>query len=591
MSKLKKKNIKIIRLLLTGTVFSLLLIALVGRLAYIAIAKGAEYKRTAISQWTKTIKLTPKRGSILSKDGLELAASVQVYRVDADLLVLKKYLTDKKITEDQAVNELSKALDMDGSNVKKILDSKDSKGNPLQFTSLKRQVDSTAEVAVKALKYNGIIISKDEARMYPNDSFLAHVIGHTDSQGNGINGVELSYNKELEGTPGLTVVETDRADNELPASGSILIKPVDGKDLTLTIDTRIQMLAEQVAAETLKENSAKSVSITIMDPNSGEILAMVNTPAYDLNNPNSAGKTNAEIQETWKNTAVSNVFEPGSIFKVIVAAAGLQTNSVTGSDTFNSTGSIKVANTTLYNDNQEVHGILDLAGILKYSDNVGFIQLGQKIGKDKLYNFITTAGFGQKTGIDLPEESAGLLRKPKDIGPVELATMSYGQGIAVTQVQYLAAFNSVANGGTWIRPHVMKDISHMVDNKKVIDKQFDNLAIKNIMNKDKAAQLRTYLEGIVNSGTAIATYMEGYHIAGKTGTALEVNPNTGKYQTGKYVASFAGMAPANNPKVTLIVTVYEPSPDKYYAAETAVPAAQKLFSGLFNILNIAPDDK
>jgi stage V sporulation protein D (sporulation-specific penicillin-binding protein) len=158
-------------------------------------------------------------------------------------------------------------------------------------------------------------------------------------------------------------------------------------------------------------------------------------------------------------------------------------------------------------------------------------------------------------------------------------------------VQYLAAFNAVANGGTWIRPHVMKEISHQVDNKKVVDKQYDDLGEKNVMSKEKAAQLRTYLEGVVNQGTATATYMEGYHIAGKTGTANKVDPNTGKYEGKKYVASFAGMAPANDPKVTLIVTVVEPSPDKYYASQTAVPAAQKLFSELFTILNIAPDTK
>jgi stage V sporulation protein D (sporulation-specific penicillin-binding protein) len=177
----------------------------------------------------------------------------------------------------------------------------------------------------------------------------------------------------------------------------------------------------------------------------------------------------------------------------------------------------------------------------------------------------------------------------KNLGPVELATMSYGQGIAVTQVQYLAAFNSIANGGAWIRPHVMKEISHTVNDKKVVDKLYDNLGEKNIMSSAKAAELRSYLEQVVNKGTGTATYMEGYHIAGKTGTANKVNTNTGGYESGKYVASFAGMAPADNPKVTLIVTVEEPSPDKYYAAQTAVPAAQKLFSELFTILNITPD--
>lgn len=591
MSELKRKKIKKRRFAVIGMSFLVLFIGLTGRLIYVMSIKGAEYKQMAISQWSKTIEIAAKRGTIFDRAGSELAVSVQVYRVDADLMVFKDYLEKKKISYEQASSELSKALDMDKDKVEKLLGSKDSKGNLLQFVSLKRKVEKTAVDAIKALKYSGIIISKDEIRMYPNDSFLAHVIGHADWEGNGVNGVELSYNKELEGTSGKKILETDRGDNALPDTETFLSQPVDGKDITLTIDTRIQRLAERVADETLKESSAKSVSITIMDPSNGEVLGMVNTPAYNLNRPNEAGKTSDEIQEAWKNGAISNVFEPGSIFKVIIAAAGLQTNSVTDKDRFNSTGSIKVADTTLYNDKREANGILDLGGIIRHSDNVGFIQLGQKIGKEKLYDFVINAGFNQKTGIDLPGESTGIIRKLKDIGPVEFATMSYGQGVAVTQVQYLAAFNAVANGGTWIRPHVMKEISHQVDDKKVVDKQYDSLGEKNVMSKDKAAQLRTYLEGVVNQGTATATYMEGYHIAGKTGTANKVDPNTGKYEGKKYVASFAGMAPANDPKVTLIVTVIEPSPDKYYAAQTAVPAAQKLFSELFTILNIAPDTK
>lgn len=587
----KKRSKKGIRLFLTGSVVSIFFLGLVGRLTYIMSVKGAEYKQMAESQWTKTIQIAPKRGTIMDRNGLELAISVQVYRVDADLKVMTKYLSDNKIPTDDAAAGLAKALNMDPSKVQKLLESKDAKGKPLEYVSIKRQVEKKAVDDVNALKYSGVIISQDEERFYPNDNFLSHVIGHTNYDGKGVNGVEQNYNDDLSGTPGLKILQADRANNELPDTETLLHQPEDGKNITLTVDTRIQMLAEKVANETVKENSAKSVSITIMDPKTGEILAMVNTPGYDLNKPNSVGKTSDEIQEAWRNGAVSDVFEPGSIFKVITAAAGLQTNSVTDKDRFDSTGSIKVANRMLYNDKQEKNGSLDLEGMLRFSDNVCFIRLGQKIGKEGLYDFASNAGFGKKTGVDLPGESAGIMSQLKDIGPVELATMSYGQGVALTQVQYLAAFNAIANGGTWIRPHVMKEIYHEEDDKKIVDKQYTNLGEKKIMDSDKAAQLRTYLEDVVNNGTATATFMEGYHIAGKTGTANEVNTKNGGYLEGKYVASFAGMAPANDPKVTLIVTVKEPSPDKYYAAETAVPAAQKLFSGLIDILKISPDVK
>ncbi|MCJ7690787.1 MAG: stage V sporulation protein D, partial [Clostridiaceae bacterium] len=455
---------------------------------------------------------------------------------------------------------------------------------------LQRKVGKEAVDSIKALKYNGIIISSDVDRLYPDNSFLSHVIGHTNLDGNGVNGVELSYNNELTGIPGVKIVEMDSASNELPYTEAVTVQPIDGKDLTLTIDERIQELAERVAKETLTENGAKSVSITIMNPNNGEILAMANSPSYNLNKPYEEGKTDEETQETWKNRAISSVFEPGSIFKVITAAAALKNNVVTDNDRFISDGSIKVGNRILYNDNKEDNGVQSFSDIIKNSDNVGFVQLGQKIGKDNLYRFAKEAGFGQKTDIDLPGESAGLMKDLKTFKPIDLATMSFGQGVAVTQVQYIAAFNAVANGGKWIRPHVMKEISHVVDDKKVVDKQFNNLGEKIIMSREKTAKLRTYLERVVKEGTATKTYMEGYHIAGKTGTANKVNTTKGGYDSGKYISSFVGMAPANNPKATLIVTIDEPNSRKYYAAQTAVPAAHKLFSELFTLLNITPDN-
>ena len=589
-SGLKRKNIRRKRFFVVGLIFSLVFCALISRLVYIMAVNGSKYKSLELVQGTKNIEIPSIRGAILDRNGIQMALSMNIYRVDADLNVLKKYLVDKKIPKEDVEDKLSKILKVSNSEVKKILDTKDSKGNPLQFISVKRKVEKPAVDAIIALKYKGIIISKDVERIYPNDSFLSHVIGHTNLNGTGVSGVEFSYNSELSGLPGVKVVEMDRDSNELPYTEAVTVAPIDGKNLTLTIDSRIQDLAERVAKETLNENGAKSVSITIMNPNNGEVLAMANVPDYNLNNPYAEGKSNEESQEAWKNTAISNVFEPGSIFKVIIAAAALQNNAVTDNDRFVSNGSIKVGNRTLYSDKKEDYGVETFSDIIKNSDNVGFVRLGQMIGKDNLYKFTQKSGFGQKTGIDLPGEGTGLIKDLKSITPLDLATMSYGQGIAVTQVQYIAAFNAVANGGTWIKPHVMEQISHNVAGKKVVDEQFDAFNKRNIMSKEKAAKLRTYLETVVKEGTAIGTYMKGYHIAGKTGTANEVNTTNGGYDSGKYVSSFVGMAPAKNPKVSLIVTIDEPNSSKYYAAQTAVPAAKKLFSELFTILNMAPDN-
>ncbi|WP_373687918.1 penicillin-binding transpeptidase domain-containing protein [Clostridium estertheticum] len=590
MSRLKGKRERGKRILIVALLFSLVFSALVGRMIYLMAINGSKYKSLALEQQTKSIAVPPIRGAILDINGQELALSMNIYRLDVDLNVLKKYLVVKKIPEEQADLQLSKILNIDKSKIKEILDDKDNKGNPLQFVSLKRKVEKKVVDNIKALKYSGIIISKDVDRTYPNDNFLSHVMGHTNLDGNGVNGVELSYNNELAGVPGVKVVEADRESNELPYTEAVTVQPVNGKDLTLTIDERVQELAQKVAKETLAKNGAKSVSITIMNPKNGEIMAMANAPDYNLNIPYVEGKTSKEIQEFWKNRAISSAFEPGSIFKVITSAAALQNNAVTEKDRFISNGSIKVGDKLLYSDNKENYGIETFSDIIKNSDNVGFVKLGQMIGKANFYKFIELAGFGQKTNIDMPGEGTGIVKDLNNITPLDLATMAYGQGVAVTQIQYIAAFNAVANGGTWIKPHVMKDISHIENGKKVMDKQFSDLNEKTIMSKEKATQLRTYLERVVKEGTAVGTYIDGYHIAGKTGTANEVNSTNGGYNTGKYVSSFAGMAPASDPKVSLVITIEEPNASNYYAAQTAVPAARKLFLELFPIINMAPNN-
>ena len=587
---LKRKKLKRARFLILAVSLSLVFVYLIGRLVYLMSFQGAQLGLMALSKWTKTIDIAPKRGSIVDRNGSELVLSVEVYRVDADPSVLKKYIEDKHLSEDTVATQLSKILGMDKNQLVKLIDRKDSNGKPAQFISLKRQVEKEAVDSMKALKLNGILISSDKKRYYPNQNFLSQVLGHTNAAGDGISGVELSYNDILKGMPGIKVLQTDAYNNDLPYSEAVVVDPVDGQNIKLTIYEKIQELAKRVAKETLEVNKAKSVSITIMNPKNGDILGMVNYPEYDPNDPNKAGKTDNERQEAWKNRAMSNIFEPGSIFKVITSAAALQNNSVKATDRFVCKGTYTVPNTTitLQCDDRVPHGIQTFSDIIKNSCNVGFILLGEKIGKDKFYNYISTMGFGQKSGVDLPGESTGIVFNAKTSGPVEFATNSYGQGIAVTQIQYMAAFNAVANGGTWIRPHVLQQIYHTDSNDKtIVDKKYDDFGKKTVLDKDKAAQLRIYLERVVTEGTSTATIIPGYHIAGKTGTARKVKA-TGGYEDGKYISSFTGMAPTNDPQVTLIVTVEEPS-GKYYASETAVPAARKLFVELFPMLNIAPD--
>lgn len=582
--KTSRRNVNKGRLVFIFSVMFLVFAVLISRLYYIMIVKGKDYRTLAVNQWTDNIEISPVRGRILDRNGRELAISNDVYRIDADLEVLLTSAESKERSINSIAQDLSKILSIDVKDISKKLESTNSSGQPLKFVSLKRKAEKSEADAVRELKLSGFIISQDTKRYYPNINFLSHILGHTNMESDGVTGVELTYNKSLKGIPGSKIVERDRNNNDLPYIEEVLTAAVNGRDVMLTIDEKIQEIAETTAQNALETNKAKAVSITVMDPKSGEILAMVNKPDYDPNNPSKDIKLEKQMQEAWKNRALSDVFEPGSIFKAITAAAALQNNIVSEGEKFKCEGSIKVSNRLFYCDQGKAHGIQSISDIIKNSCNVGFIQLGQKLGKEKLVEFAVQMGFGNMTGVDLPGESTGILKNAQNVSVVDLATMSYGHGLAVTQIQYLAAFNTIANGGTWIRPHIMKEIYHFEDNDKVIDKQFDNFGKRTVMKKEDTDLLRSYLERVVKEGTATATYMEDYHIAGKTGTAVKVNTETGGYDPQKYISSFAAMAPASDPVVTVIITIDEPDPQRYYAGETAVPAAKEFFSKIFNVI-------
>ncbi len=454
-----------------ASVLSILVILftlLLSRLFYIMINKSKEYKALAQSQWTNQVKIYPKRGSILDRNDFEFAISADVYRIDLDLVTLKETLKDKNMSVDELISKLSSILDTKSEDISNILNRKLDNGLSATSGILKRKIEKPIADKINDLNLRGIIVSSDTNRYYPNNNMLSQIIGHTDYDGNGISGVELSYSSELVGTPGLRKFQVDNRDRQLYYDDSFYTNEINGKDIVLTIDQSIQLLTEEAAEKALLDNKAKSVSITIMDPNTGEVLAMTNKPDYDLNLPLKATTSLEAAQDLWKNSAVQNTFEPGSIFKAITAAAALEYGLVSENDRFVCNGSIKIAGQTIYCWKRDGHGVQSFADILKNSCNIGFIELGNKIGKEKLLAFAQKLGFGQKTGIDLPGESSGIVRQLNSIGPVELATMSFGQGIATTQVQYLAAFNAIANGGTLITPHVMKDIIHYEDNKYII---------------------------------------------------------------------------------------------------------------------------
>lgn len=584
------------RLLLILIVFGVVFLVIMGRLFYVMYINSNVYKTAALYQWRSDITINPKRGSILDRNGNELAVSIAAYRVDIDMNTLRVSLKNSGMSMADLTTKLSSILNMDSTKVTKILYSKSPNGNPVKFATLARQKDKAQADAITSLKIQGLIISDDSQRNYINNNFLASTLGYTNTDGNGVAGVEQSYNDVLTGIPGKQVLETDNKKKTLPYQDSQYVAPVDGKNVELTVDQHIQKFAEDAADKALTDNKAKSVTITIMNPKNGEVLAMVSKPDYNPNNPGAAiSGTSTPVQDLWKNNAVQNTFEPGSIFKVTTAYTGMITGAVDDTTIFTDPGSILVDKVAINCWVLSGHGTESFSDIIKNSCNVGFVELGQRIeakGKGNILKYIKIFGFGQKTGIDLPGETSGIVRSADKTNNVDLANISFGQGVSVSSVQYLAAFNSEANGGTWIRPHVMKEIEHTdINNKTVVDKTYDNLGEKNILDKNTLVTLRGYLRRVVSDPTGVghAADVPGLDIAGKTGTAQKSDPKTGGYAPGKYMSSFAGMAPYIDPKITMLVSVDEPDPGKYYASQVAAPVAKDLFTEIFNYLNTTGD--
>ena len=584
MAKKKKIMIKKYRYIVIILIIGGLFIALASRLFYVMVTAAPKLKVIASDQQKSELTIDAKRGRILDRNMNELAISEDIYRVDLDLITIRQTLVKNKITSSKLASDLGLILNMKPEDVTKKMNSTLPNGLPSSSAMLKRQIEKPQIDKIKALNIRGIVVSPDTKRYYTNGNFLSSVLGFVNSDDKGAAGIELSYNKQLSGTPGSMLYEKDRNDNLLPYDDPSYVKPVDGKDVVLSIDEKIQELAENAAEKALNDNKAKAVNIIVMNPKNGEILGMANKPSFDLNNPPS-GVTNLQNAESlWANASAQDNFEPGSIFKVITAACALE-SSIGINDTYIDNGSININGTIIHCWDLNGHGIESFVDIIKNSCNVGFAELGAKLGKDRLVTFAKKMGFGQRTGIDLPGEASGMIRNPAQINNVDLASLAFGQGVAVNQVQYMAAFNSIANGGTWVRPHLMKDVVNFDENDKMtVGQQYNNYGNKKVFDEKLSANLRQDLLKVVTEGVGKNAFVAGLDIAGKTGTAEIADSKTGRYAPDKYMSSFAGMAPVSNPKITLLVSIDEPTGSKYYAGEISAPVAKDLFTQIFNYI-------
>lgn len=594
--KVKKKNKKIKfnegRVLAFLLAIVILFLVLVGRLLYISIFRSKDYKAMAEEQWTNEIQIDARRGRILDRNNRELAVTANVFRVDLDLITLRKYIDKKEIDNIEVAKLLAEALEMDEEKVLSRIELTYPSGNPANSATLIRRVEKEKADKVKALDINGVIVSEDTKRYYPNGDFLSHTLGTTNADGEGLSGLELYYNEELMGIPGVRVSEVSGNSASNPYSETSFTPPVDGKDMTLTIDENIQYFVEKVAEDALKKHNADSVSIAVMNPNNGEILGMVNKPGFNPNNPYEGSEAfngkdeSAKLQNMWRNTIVSDSFEPGSIFKIITSIAAIEENIAGKDEVYYCDGSLNVAGRNIKCWKPGGHGVQNFNQTLENSCNVAFMEMGAKLGAEKLNEYIKLFGFGTQSGIDLPGEATGIVKNVEDINAVDLATISFGQTNTMNGIQFMTALNAVANGGDLIQPHIMKELSHKDGNgTKIIDEVFVPKIQENIVDEKSTMRVKEALESTVSKGSSKDAGIEGIKVAGKTGTAEKVDPETGTYGAG-YIASFAGFAPYDNPQVSLIVIIDNPKNGEHFGGIVAAPFAGELFNNIFNYISL-----
>lgn len=594
--KVKKKNKKIKfnegRVLAFLLAIVILFLVLVGRLLYISIFRSKDYKAMAEEQWTNEIQIDARRGRILDRNNRELAVTANVFRVDLDLITLRKYIDKKETDNIEVAKLLAEALEMDEEKVLSRIELTYPSGNPANSATLIRRVEKEKADKVKELDINGVIVSEDTKRYYPNGDFLSHTLGTTNADGEGLSGLELYYNEELMGIPGVRVSEVSGNSASNPYSETSFTPPVDGKDMTLTIDENIQYFVEKVAEDALKKHNADSVSIAVMNPNNGEILGMVNKPGFNPNNPYEGSEAfngkdeSAKLQNMWRNTIVSDSFEPGSIFKIITSIAAIEENIAGKDEVYYCDGSLNVAGRNIKCWKPGGHGVQNFNQTLENSCNVAFMEMGAKLGAEKLNEYIKLFGFGTQSGIDLPGEATGIVKNVEDINAVDLATISFGQTNTMNGIQFMTALNAVANGGDLIQPHIMKELSHKDGNgTKIIDEVFVPKIQENIVDEKSTMRVKEALESTVSKGSSKDAGIEGIKVAGKTGTAEKVDPETGTYGAG-YIASFAGFAPYDNPQVSLIVIIDNPKNGEHFGGIVAAPFAGELFNNIFNYISL-----
>lgn len=543
------------------------------RLGVIMTVKSEYYMQKADELHQRERRIKAKRGRILDRNGEILAANEVVCTVS----VIHSQIDD----EDKVIKVLAGELDMDVEEVTK----KVKKVSSMEY--IKTNVAKDIGDAIRKYDLPGVKIDEDYKRVYPYNELASKVLGFTGADNQGILGLEAKYDTYLSGTNGQILTLSDAGGIEIKGSREDRILPVDGQDLYTTLDVNIQKYATQLAWETMVKKEAKQVSIIVMRPDNGEILAMANVPEYNLNSPYELNYEPDEEEEQkdkmnllnnmWRNFCINDTYEPGSIFKTVTATAALETGVVGLNDSFTCSGATVVSDRRIRCHKTTGHGTQDFTHTVYNSCNPAFVEWGRRVGTDNMYLYMGKLGLLAKTGIDLSGEAGTIIHKQENVGAVELATMSFGQSFQITPVQMLRAVSAIVNGGRLVTPHF--GLYTGSSDGSVVN-EFAYSTQDEAISSQTSETMKKILEGVVSEGGGTKAYIDGYSIGGKTATSQKLPRGSGKY-----ISSFIGFAPADNPQVIAMCLIDEPT-GVYYGGTIAAPVVKTLYENILPYIGI-----
>ena len=565
LGKVRTKQRKM--MLIYVCIIYIMMLGVFGKLVYIMVVKGEYYSQKALDVQERERRIKAARGKILDRNNNVIASNKTVCTVS----VIHRQIRDT----DAVIKMLCEELDLEEKEVRK----------KVEKVSVREKIKSNVdnEIGDKILSYDldGVKVDEDYKRYYPYSSMSSKVLGFTGADNQGIVGLEVKYDKYLQGKDGLILTPTDSRGIELDTALEERVEPVPGYNLVTGIDINIQKYCEQIAYNALGAKQANYVSVIVMNPKNGEIMAMVNAPEFDLNNPYSlteefsndtSGKSKQDLlNNMWRNQCINDTYEPGSTFKIVTATAALSENLVSLDSTFNCPGFVVVDDRRIRCHKTTGHGSQDFVHGTMNSCNPVFVNVGLRVGVKKFYNYMDKLGLLKTTGIDLPGEAGTIIHKQKNVGNVELATMSFGQSFQITPVQFLTAASAIVNGGNLVTPHFGVEIRN--ENNETVKKLKYNEK-KNVISKDVSEKMKYILEKVVAEGTGNKAQVEGYRIGGKTATSQKL-PRSAR----KYIASFMAFAPANDPQVIAMIIVDEPQ-GVYYGGTVVGPLMKQLYENI-----------